>query len=1118
MNTGTRRIRAGLLVLGLLSGIAGPAAAQGVTGAAVQGLVRQPDGREVEGARVELKNTQSGLTYTAATGANGRYFIDNVQPGSGYTATVTAIGFQPTTRPGIVLALGQRLTLDVGLVTDVVLLEEVQVTATADPLINAARTGPSQRISDSAIARLPLQGRNFTDLIQTSPQVVGTSVAGQNNRYNNLQIDGGVNNDVFGLAEVGSPGGQARARPISVEAIKEFQVLVAPFDVRQGSFTGGLVNSITKSGSNEWTGSLFAYYQDKALAGFRDDPTFPGLSIGQYGGTLGGPIIRDRLQFFGAVDIQDRSAPFSSSVNLTGNDASDIARAGFTIADADRFRDILENTYGVGGVGDGTAPEQSNPNLNIFGKLNWQPTGLGQVELSFNHVDANKDILLRLPTSTTVPGRLRDGYELSNSGYLFDNVTNTARAKWTVDFGKGFANEFLAGFSAIRDKRELGSSAPLILARAGQVGTAGAWLAAGAERFSQLNSLDQNIFSIQDNLSFGTGAHRFTVGTANEFYSFDNAFFQAKIGVWAFNSLDSLAAGTPVAFERVLPTAARPEGPIANFKVQQLGLYAQDEWSPTDRLTLTAGLRMDVPFNDKPVQNPALAANPFLPINTAEFPSGNMLWSPRLGFNFDPFGTGRTILRGGAGYFTGRPPYVWLSNAFVNTGLEQVTLTCTGATVPAFTVDPANQPTTCAGGGAATVPRPSPNYFVKDFKFPQTFRVSLGVDHRLPGGLVGTVDLLYSKNVNQLYIQDANLRGTGVNSEGRFTYGAIGTSGTGAFTAIPNRIAPASGPDAIGNAVLHTNTSAGRTYLGTVQIQKSFGSGFEASAGYTHSNTKDAISLTSSQAFSNFQFAAVDGALEARNLTTSFFDVPDKLTLTGTVNLPYRTTVSLIYVGRSGDPYAWVVNGDANADGINGNDLPFIPANASQISLAPGQSFDALNTFIDSQSCLSDARGGILRRNSCRNPWQNYLNMRVGGTIPTVGGQGLELSLDLFNVLNFIDRDWGLYKQVSEFEAGPRFLNAVGFDAVNNRPIYTFAAPTDYRDDGVRREPHRRAGGREPVSLDHAARGQVSLLTLETPPPTPSSPPPSGRLSAGPAARWPTCAPTILPRRRYARC
>ena len=1032
-----------LLAALLLLASAGTLQAQGVTGAAVQGTVMLVDSSTVASARVQLRNVETGQSYTANTGLNGRYFIDNVQPGSGYELTVSAIGLEPSSRGGLSLALGQRLTADVALRPAAVQLEELEVVATADPLINAARTGPSQRISDSAIARLPLQSRNFTDLIQLSPQVVGTSVAGQNNRYNNLQIDGGVNNDVFGLAETGSPGGQARARPIPLEAVKEFQVLVAPFDVRQGQFTGGLVNTITRSGTNEWVGSLFAYYQDKSLAGYRDDPNFPGLTIGQYGGTLGGPIIRDRLHFFAAVDLQDRDAPFSSSFNLTGDDASDIGRTGFTIADADRFRDILETSYGMTGVGDPTSPELANPNVNLFGKLSYQAGQIGNFELSYNRVDAERDILLRNATSTTITGRMRDGYQLSSSGYLFDNLTNTVRVRWTSLFGSGFANEFLAGYSAIRDERVLGSDFPLVLARGGQVGTAGSFLAAGGERFSQLNSLDQDIISFQDNLTFGRGDHRFTIGTANEFYKFDNAFFQARIGVWAFNSVDSLEAGLPQAFQRVLATPARPEGPIAVFNVQQIGVYVQDEWSPTDRLTLTGGVRMDVPFNDKPPQNPALVANPFLPINTAQFPSGNLLWSPRLGFNFDPTGHGQTIVRGGVGYFSGRPPYVWLSNAFVGTGLEQVELTCNGAgIVPAFTVDPANQPTTCANGSGAASARPSPSYFVDDFKFPQTFRISLGADHRLPYGIVGTVDFLYAKNVNQLYVQDANLVNQGQNSETRYMYGTLGVSSTGAFTSTPTRLTPASGPDAVGAAILHSNTPLGRTYSGTIQLQKSFAAGLEFSAGYTYTDAKDAISLTSSQAFSNFQFASVDGPLEGRFLRTSFFEVPHKVTVSGTVNLPYRFALSAIYLGRSGDPYGWIVNGDVNGDGINGNDLPFIPADPGQISLADPSQYAALDEFIEGQDCLRESRGRILERNSCRNPWQNYLNARLATTIPTIGTQGLELSLDLFNVLNFIDRDWGLYKQVSEFEGGPRFLNATAFDAANNRPVYRFAPPS----------------------------------------------------------------------------
>ena len=297
---------------------------------------------------------------------------------------------------------------------------------------------------------------------------------------------------------------------------------------------------------------------------------------------------------------------------------------------------------------------------------------------------------------------------------------------------------------------------PLILAAVGNIGAATSWLAAGAERFSQTNSLDQNIFSFADNLSFGTGAHRLTVGTQNEFFSFDNAFFQASIGVWSFSSLDSLAAGTPSAFQRRIPTPLQPKGPIALIGAQQFGLYAQDQWSPSERVSFTVGIRADIPLINSPRTNPALVNDPNLPINTGDFPNANVLWSPRLGFNWDVTGQARSIVRGGVGVFSGRPPYVWLANSFTNTGADYVQVTCSGADTPDFTVDPAAQPSACRTGTPTAVAG-EVDYFDPNFKYPQNFRASLGFDQRLPGGFILTLDGYYSKQVNQIYLQDANI-------------------------------------------------------------------------------------------------------------------------------------------------------------------------------------------------------------------------------------------------------------------------------------------------------------------------------------------------------------------------
>jgi hypothetical protein len=489
---------------------------------------------------------------------------------------------------------------------------------------------------------------------------------------------------------------------------------------------------------------------------------------------------------------------------------------------------------------------------------------------------------------------------------------------------------------------------------------------------------------------------------------------------------------------------------------------------------------MDVPFNDKPVENPALSANTFLPINTANFPSGNVLWSPRLGFNFDPTGSGETILRGGVGYFTGRPPYVWLSNAFVGTGLEQVDLTCNGAgIVPAFTVDPANQPTLCEGGGGATAARPSPSYFVDDFKFPQTFRISAGADHRLPWGLVGTVDFLYSKNVNQLYIQDANLVSRGPNSEGRFMYGTIGTTSTGAFSASPLRLTPSSGPG-------DRRRGAPQQHPARTDLPR-------------HGAAPEELRLR--------------GGVQRRLYLLQFQGRHLAHQQPGVLQLPVRRGRRAAGVEELADvvlPCAaqghdqrhrrpalpdgavahlhrplrrsLLLAGERRRERrrVNGNDLPFIPADPSQISLA-----DLTRTPPSTRS----SRARTACRRIAGGSWSGT-PVRTLAELPerAVCGDdshhrdaGTELSLDLFNVLNFIDREWGLYKQVSEFEGGPRFLNAAGYDTDTTTgrsagsPRPRSSRPTVFGEN---------PSGAQSASTgpaDHAGGSALSLLELHRP-------------------------------------
>src|SRR3989454_647261 len=914
---------------GILAAVAAlavrPLTGQGVTSAAIAGRLTDDAGAAVTSALVTLTSASPGQRYSTRSSEDGRYFFENVQVGGPYTLDVRALGFESGQVAGIYLRLGQRLGQDLGLKRVAIEVAGVTVEAEANPLVSRARTGAQTFVSDSAIHRLPTLARNFTDFIQTVPQVVtagvpGATLGGQNNRFNTIQIDGGVNNDVFGLAASGTPGGQANAHPISIEAVREYQVLIAPFDIRQGSFAGGLINAVTKSGTNVFHGSAWGYLQNQNFVG--DDTAgvkATDFTQSQYGGSLSGPLYKDRVHFFLSGDLQHREAPFSGQ--QIGSDPTgglDSIGVGITQATADRVTQILITNYGFD-PGTWRAPTQGNPDKNFFGKITAQLGTSNELEVSNNFVDANTDVLIRNSTATGS----RDGYQLSNSGYNFRSKTNTARAKWTATLASRFANELLVGYQRIRDKRELPNRVPLIFVGGDRGGTS---VAAGADRFSHANSLDQDIYEVTDNLTFARGSHLITLGTHNEFFHFVNVFFPASLGVWTFPDTAALRTANPSRYERALPL--RPQGPNADFNVRQYGLYAQDQFTVRPGFPSTVGMRVDVPAMDKPDFNPVLDTS-VLRINPANFPSGNPLWSPRLGFNYDLSGDRTNVVRGGVGIFSGRPPYVWLSNAFGNTGREQATLTCTTpATMPAFTVDPDNQPTLCAGGGAASAPP---------------------------------------------------------------------TRRTSSFR----------------DVLRHENRSDDRSFSVTGQLQKRFGNGVEFNVAYSYSHTQDLFSLTSSIASSNYRFTTLDGTLESRNLRTSVFDIPHKITASGTVDLKFGVQLSLIYIGQSGSPYSYVVSNDVNGDAFGSNDPVYVPRNRADIAMDGNGSggsqvgfgttaqqdsaYAILDAFITTEDCLRENRGTLQPRNSCRNPWTNFLNARLTKVIPTVRGHALQVHADLFN-------------------------------------------------------------------------------------------------------------------------
>jgi hypothetical protein len=1049
-----------LLAIMAVAAITPPEAlTQGVTTGAVRGQVLDQTGRGIAGASVLLTNRESGTRFTGSTNVAGQFFIANVVIGP-YRIEARAIGYRPVRRDDIVVRLGDLLDLELRLEGAAVELEAITVAgAGTDSLLARSRTGASTFISEQLIQNLPSLNRNFTDFTRASSLVNGRSIAGQADRYNAIQIDGGANSDLFGLnSSGGSPGGRNQSRALSVEAVQELQVLIAPYDVRQGGFTGGLINAVTRSGSNTLRGSAFGFMQGDALQGNDSlgNPA-PEFSRRYYGFSLGGPIARDRFHFFVAAEWRSEEEPFNGAAgglvrNITEADTINFSpTAGLSARTAERIRQHAITNLSFD-PGDWRRPQIPNPDRNIFAKLTGQLGERTQAELAVNNVTSNLAVLVHDPFGAN-PTRLREGYQFSNSGYDNSSKNTSVRLRVNSQLSNRVTNEFIGSYYTIRDLRDMRNRVTLMIVAAD---SAGAHFALGGERFSQANSLDQNILEIANNVTINYGRHVLTLGGRLENFDFRNVFFPASLGAWYFPDTTSFFAGTATRYERALPGSfaspnGRTDGPIAEFTFKQFGLYAQDQWNAARGLTLTLGMRLDFTSLPQPTFNPLLdtlhlllgpRANQAFGVRTDSRPTDALLISPRFGFNYDVNGDQSLLVRGGVGIFSGRTPYVWASNAYTNSGLEQVQLICTGAGVPTFTTNADNQPTACGVGGPPAAPRPAVVYFDKDFKLPQNFRASLGLDRRLRWNMVGSVDLMYTRAVNQFLLQDMNLveGGYAIGEANRQMYGSH--TGTGCVAPCRAVGTPAQRPGfTLPLDVLRQyNSSRDYSYSATFALTKRFSDNVEFAAAYSYARSYDLISPTSDISNSLLNFATLDGTMGNRNLRPSFFDVPHTIRLSGTTVLPYSVRFTLSYTGNSGRPYAYRYNTDVNGDGFSGNDLFYVPLYRSDISLANPAQWDALNAFIEGEACLREQRGRIMERNSCRNPWQSFVDARVSKSFTTYRGQSIELIANLFNAMAFFGL--GGENRVTSFNENIPILTRTGYSGALGRGIYTLLLPT----------------------------------------------------------------------------
>ena len=1067
-----------LLLPAVLLGLLAPSTlAQGNTTAGLTGVVTDEAGETLIGANVVAVHEPSGTRSGGITRVDGRYDLRGLRVGGPYTVTASYIGFQTQVREGLTLSLGQIETVDFALAEDSALIDEVVVTAEgAGAVIAASRTGNATNVSEDEIEALPTINRSIQDLARLNPLSSGggsSSLGGANNRYNNIQVDGATLNDVFGLAGSGTPGGQAGTQPISIDAIAEFNVEIAPYDVRASGFTGGLINAITKSGTNEFSGTARVLGRNADLTGIINNEALSNFQEGTAVFTLGGPIIQDKLFFF--LSGERQQSEFPDNTGLAGSGA--VNESDLTLGEVQGVSDIALSQYNYdGGTFDVITDDRSSTKL--LGKLDWNVSENNRFSIRHNFVDASDD---------NGVSRSERAFDLAARRYQFASTQNSTAAQLNTRFGNNATNEARLVFTAIRDNRD-----PQLAFPETEVFTSpNNAVRLGVDRFSQANSLDQNLFEFTNNFTLFRGAHTITLGTSNEFYNFRNLFIQDFFGTYEFdaeefgdtevagvagapNSTDLFRAGLPTRYlfsyassydvddqgRLRLDAAGNPirtvdagEQPIADFTAFQVGLYAQDEWTVSDRLRLTGGVRMDVPIvPEEPVANPlvegtatvdangvagtlgpAFVREDGTPYTTTNTASGNPLFSPRVGFNYRADGlAGRSLqIRGGTGIFSGRTPFVWISNQFSNTGADLARLDArldgedydlNGDGIISLSEqgffggsgNPADQPTPLTSGALAPQQTTEINLIDPDFKFPQVFRTNVGFDQDLGAGFVATVEGIYTKAVNDIVYRNLNIEQTGTSAYGRPLYGEGGA---------PSRVNAN-----FTNALLLENTSEGYTYSGVLQLRRSTPreGGLGGSLSYTLNRAENVNNGTSSRAISNWQFNEnVD--INDPPLGTADFEVRHRIlsyvNYTARYAGRFSSQIGLFLDTQAGEPYSWIYAGDANSDGQRFNDLAFVPENETDIFLL-SDNWDLVDSFIESTDGLESARGGFARRNSSRAPWQTRLDLEFNQGIETVRGQKVDLEVTLINVLNFIDSEWGRLR-------GTRFnnLNAFAFDS-----------------------------------------------------------------------------------------
>ncbi len=1014
--------------------------AQGVTTAAINGTIKDANGDVLPSANILAVHTPSGTQYGTTSRLDGRFAIIGMRVGGPYTVTVSFVGYKSQVKENVSLSLGTTTDLNFIMQEEGIEIEEITVTAQRINIISSERTGASISIDAKTLETLPTITRRLEDFTRLTPQAKGNYIGGQDNRLNNITVDGSYFNNSFGLA--GQPGDRTGVSPISLDAIDQVQVNVAPFDVRQGNFTGAGINTVTKSGSNEFSGSVYYQFRHQGLVGTEAKalPFKPGkFKYNQIGVRLGGPIVKNKLFFFASFEKDALTQP--GTTYLARTDTAQPIGGNITrvlASDLDQLSSYLNTNFGYE-----TGPYQGydfeTPALKFLLKFDYNLNDKNKISLRYTHLDSKTDVLLSNSGSLGFGTRRSNltGLNFANSNYkIMENIRSIV-GEWNSSIGGNMANSLIVGYTYNDESRDAnGSFFPMVdILNSGSVYTT-----FGYEPFTPNNELRYNSLQLQDNFTVFLTDHYLTFGVSAERYKSENVFFPGSQSAYVYNSLQDFYDDANGYLENPnrdtsdvrlnlfqVRWSNQPgmEKPIQPLEVYYTGIYGQDEWKIADNFKLTAGLRFDVPFfkatgfanaevdgmyfrdeNGKSVQ-----------YSTEKLPDANILFSPRAGFNWDAWGDQTTQVRGGMGIFTAKPAYVWISNQVGNngvlTGFESITNTYRRG----FNPDPNHykpDPSTITGASASSyeLAFTDPN-----FKFPQIWRTNFAIDQKLPFGLVGTAEFIYSQDVNGVYYINANLPAaqtsfSGVDNRPRWTDNTINNK--------------------IPNAIVLKNQSLGYAYNVSASLELPFRNGLFGKVAYNYGvskNTVDPGSIASGSWQGNF----ISGDPNNPDLGYSIANAGHRIFAALSYRAEYfsfgATTISLFWEGFNLGNASYSFSGDLNGDGAR-NDLIYIPRDASEMNFqqyvynnnTPNDATDDITFTVDQQNAaweayikqdeyLSANRGKYAERGGVVLPMVFRADLSIAQEVFAnfLGAKNsLQFRVDVLNVGNLLNKDWGV--------------------------------------------------------------------------------------------------------------